>query len=77
MDTGVDWHKITLIQTTANGAIGRLAILTTDFGWANISGTGYYEPTYAATKNGNVAIIPASVFTGWLSTTGTVRWMAE
>ena len=77
INTRVDWHKITLIQTTANGAIGRLAILTTDFGWANISGTGYYEPTYAATKNGNVAIIPASVFTGWLSTTGTVRWMAE
>jgi len=77
VDTGVDWHKITLIQTTANGAIGRLAILTTDFGWANIAGTGYYEPTYAATKNGNVAIIPASVFTGWLSTIGTVRWMAE
>ena len=77
VDTGVDWHKLTLIQTTSSGAVGRLALLTPDFGWANIAGTGYYEPTFAAAKSGNSAIIPASVFTGWLSTAGTVRWLAE
>ena len=77
VDTGVDWHKITLIQTTSGSAFARLAILTTDFGWANIAGTGYYEPTYAAAKSGNSAIIPAVVFAGWLGTAGTVRWLAE
>ncbi len=77
VDTGVDWHKLTLIQTTSSGAVGRLAVLTPDFGWANIAGTGYYEPTYAAAKSGNSAIIPAVVFSAWLSTIGTVRWLAE
>lgn len=77
VDTGVDWHKLTLIQTTASGAVGRLAMLTPDFGWANIAGTGYYGPTYAAAKSGHMATIPASVFTGWLSTVGTIRWLAE
>ena len=77
LDTGVDWHKLTLIQTSSNGAVGRLAMLTPEFGWACISGNGYYEAANAAAKSGHMATIPASVFTGWLSTVGTIRWMAE
>lgn len=77
VNTGIDWHKITLIQANYSGAVGRIVILTPTFAWAQADSRQFYDESIVPTKDGRNATIPASVFSNWIGMAGTIRWLAE